>query len=81
MNTTIRRILTANSVSRQLYFAARQAYNTRRTARDAGRYFLNADQFKSALGSHGGTVLINLRTADGLIITMRQNHGDAMTVR
>jgi FkbM family methyltransferase len=78
MNTTIRTILTANSLSRRLYFAAQHAYHIRRVARGAGRYFLNADEFKSALRAHGG--LLALRTADGLTITMRQNYGDATTV-
>ncbi len=80
MNATIRRILTANTVSRRLYFAARQTYRIRRTARGAAGYFLNADEFKRALGAHGETVLVDLRTADGLTITMRQNYGDAMTL-
>ena len=80
MNATIRRILTANSLSRRLYCAARQAYRMRRAARGAGRYFLNADEFKSALGAHGETALVDLRTADGLAITMRRNLGDAMTL-
>ena len=80
MNTTIRRILTANSLSRRIYCAARQRYNIHRAARGAGRYFLNADEFKRALRAHGGTALVDLRTVDGLTITMRQNYGDAMTL-
>jgi len=80
MNPTIRKILTANSLSRRLYFAARQAYRIRTTAIGAGRYFLNAEEFKRALETHGGTALIDLRTADGLTITIRQNHGDALTL-
>src|SRR5215831_13444487 len=80
MNATIRRILTANSLLRRLYCAARQAYRMRRAARGSGRYFLNADEFKSALGAHSGTTLLDLRTTDGLTITMRQNCGDAMTL-
>lgn len=80
MNVTIRRILTANRLSRLLYFAARQAYHTRRVARRAGRYFLNADEFKKALGAYGVAAQLDLRTADGLTITIRQNRGDAMTV-
>jgi FkbM family methyltransferase len=80
MNATIRRILTANSLSRQLYVAVRQAYHTRRLTRAAKGYFLNADEFRSALGTHGQTVLIDLRTVDGLTITMRRNYGDAITL-
>lgn len=80
MNATVRRILTANSLSRRLYFAARQSYRNRRIARSAERYFLNADEFKSALGKCGGTALVDLLTADGLTITIRRNRGDAMTI-
>jgi len=80
MNTTVRRILTASSLSRRLYYAAREAYHARNDARRAGRYFLNADEFKIALAKHGGTALVDLRTADGLTITMRQNYGDATTL-
>ena len=80
MNVTIRRVLTANSLSRRLYFAARQTYRTRQLARSAARYFLNFDEFKSALGAHGGAGLLNVRTADGLTITMRKNYGDATTL-
>jgi FkbM family methyltransferase len=80
MNTAIRRILTANSVSRRLYFSLRQAYRMRHAARGAERYFLNAGEFKSALRAHGSTALVDLRTADGLTITMRRNYGDASTL-
>src|SRR5690348_3417510 len=80
MNSLVRRILTANSVSRRLYFAAREAYATRRTARITGRYFLNSDEFKSALSARGGTALVDLHTVDGLTITIRRNRGDASTL-
>src|SRR5277367_2106310 len=80
MNTALRRFLTANSLSRRLYYAAREAYHARKDARRAGRYFLNADEFKKALGKKGGTALVDLRTAEGLTITMRQNYGDATTL-
>jgi FkbM family methyltransferase len=72
-----------NRLSRRLYFAARQAYRIRSTTRGAGRYFLNADDFRSALhtqAAQAGTALVDLRTADGLTITMRKNYGDAMTI-
>src|SRR5215471_14651275 len=80
MNTTIRRILLSNSISGRLYFAARQAYRVRVAARGAERYFLNADQFKAALRAPRGTTPVDLHTADGLTITIRQNYGDAMTI-
>ena len=81
MHAMLRKILTTNSVSRRFYYAAREAYHTRRVSRGAGRYFLNSDQFKIALRAHGKmTTPMNLRTIDGLTITMRQNYGDAMTI-
>lgn len=80
MNSAIRRILTANSLSRRIYFSARQSYHIRRVAWGAGRYFLNADEFKNALDGHGSITPLDLRTADGLIITIRRNYGDATTV-
>jgi FkbM family methyltransferase len=49
-------------------------------ARGAGRYFLNANEFKNALGAHGVAALVDLHTMDGLTITIRQNYGDASTV-
>jgi FkbM family methyltransferase len=79
MNVTIRRILTANRLSQRLYCSAREAYHRRRVARGAARYFVNADEFKDALGAHRVTAL-DLRTVDGLTITIRQNYSDAMTV-
>lgn len=80
MNATIRRVLTANSLSRRLYFAARQAYRIHQTAKVAERCFINADEFKSALGSDGGAAEVELRTVDGLKITIRKNYADAMTI-
>jgi FkbM family methyltransferase len=49
-------------------------------ARRAGQCFVNADEFKKALGAHGVTEPLELRTTDGLTITIRRNYGDAMTV-
>jgi FkbM family methyltransferase len=80
MNTAIRRILTANSLSKRLYCAARQKYQICRTAMAAGQYFVNSDEFKSALRAQGSNVLVDLRTADGLTITIRRNYSDAMTI-
>jgi FkbM family methyltransferase len=80
MNATIRRVLTANALSRRLYFATRQSYRMRRAEMAVGRGFLNADEFKIALRSHGSTALVDLHTADGLTITIRQNYSDAMTI-
>jgi len=46
-------------------------------ARTAGGYFRDADEYKSALRSYVGMGLLELRTADGLTITIRRNFGDA----
>lgn len=80
MNATVRRILTANALSRRLYFAARQTYRIRQTSQAAGRYFINADGFRSALRARGSSDLVDLQTPDGIAITIRKNYGDAMTV-
>jgi len=80
MDATIRRILTATSPSRRLYFATRQMYRMRRAGIAAGRCFLNIGEFKSALRKRSSTELVDLRTADGLTITIRGNYSDAMTV-
>lgn len=80
MNNTVRKILTANTLSRRFYCAARQEYHARRISRVAGRYFLNADEFRRALRAHGLTEPVELRTKDGLAISIRPNYGDAMTI-
>ncbi len=80
MNARIRRILTASSLSRRLYYGARQEYHVRRLSRGAKSYFLNADEYKSALRSHSVGQTLDLHTADGLTITIRSNYGDASTV-
>ena len=80
MNATMRRILTANRVSRRLYFAVRQTYRIHQTAKSADRHFVNGDDFRSALRAHDSNELVDLHTADGLTITIRRNYGYAMTV-
>lgn len=80
MNSTLRRLLTSTNVSRRIYFAARQMYRIRQTAISARHCFVNGDDFKKALMAHGSTELVDLRTKDGLVITIRQNHADATTV-
>jgi FkbM family methyltransferase len=80
MNNTLRKILTANSLSRRLYCAARQEYHARRVSKSAERYFVNADEFRKAIRAHGLTEPVDLRTKDGLTISIRPNYGDAMTI-
>jgi len=41
---------------------------------------VNADELRSALRAEGKTALVNLCTPDGLTITIRKNHADAMTI-
>jgi FkbM family methyltransferase len=82
MNNTVRKILTANSLSRRLYCAAREEYHARRVSWGAERYFVNVGDFRNALRTHGhgASEPIDLRTKDGLTISMRPNYGDAMTI-
>src|SRR6185437_7139255 len=80
MISSIRKFLKTNSLSRQIYVAARHAYKVHWVARGAGRYFLNSNDYKKALYAYGETPLVDLRTADGLTVTIGQNYSDAMTI-
>lgn len=80
MNPTIRRILTSTPVSARIYFGIRQAYRMHGVSRGAERIFENVGDFKKALHAEGGRESVDLRTKDGLTITIRQNFGDALTV-
>jgi FkbM family methyltransferase len=82
MNNTVRKILTANRLSRRIYCAMREEYHAYRVSRNAEDYFLNPDEFRNALRTHGQgrTEPVDLRTRDGLTISMRPNYGDAMTI-
>jgi FkbM family methyltransferase len=55
-------------------------YRIRQTAFSARHCFINGADFKKALMAHGSTELVDLHTRDGLVITIRQNYADAMTV-
>src|SRR4051794_2102485 len=80
MNARIRRMLTATSLSRRLYYAARQEYHVRRLSRRAKQYFRNADEFNKALRANEGSGTVDIQTMDGLSLSIRQNYGDASTI-
>jgi FkbM family methyltransferase len=80
VNPTIRRILTSTPVSAKIYYKVRQAYRMRGISRRAERIFENVGEFRKALHAQGVREPVDLRTKDGLTITIRQNFGDAMTV-
>lgn len=59
-----------------LYCWARKRYHISKTTKSAKRYFNNFDEYREALENEGdGTV--DIRTLDGLIITIRRNLWDA----
>ena len=77
MNMAVRRFFQSTPLFRNLYGAARTTYHRRRVLRAAGNYFTAPDQYLTAWDREDGKV-VDLRTKDGLIITIRQNHMDAM---
>ncbi|HTZ58183.1 MAG TPA: FkbM family methyltransferase [Acidobacteriaceae bacterium] len=80
MKPLVRKLLTSNRLSRRIYHAARQEYRTRQIARKAKDYFVNFADFKRALRSASGFGPMELRTKDGLTITIRGTRGEAVTV-
>lgn len=76
MNNTLRRLLVGTPVVGAIYTSARRKYHHLRTSRAARRYFVNFNDYRSALSAKGlGTV--DIVTTDGLTITIRQNGWDA----
>jgi len=76
MNMAVRRFFQSTPVLRDLYRTARELYNRRRHTKTAKNYFTNFDQYKGALESEDGRT-VDIRTEDGLLLTIRRNHSDA----
>ena len=76
MNPMARKLFLGNPLSRPIYFAARRFYRGRRMARGADRYFVNADDYRTALKVDDGR-FVEIQTKDGLTITVRRNCVDA----
>ena len=79
MNILIRQLFLGTPVTRTLYFRARQAYHNRRMYRAAHGYFVNLRDYGRAL-KPGGEGTVELRTKDGLVLTIRRNSMDAQIV-
>src|SRR5262245_30620779 len=76
MNATVRRMLLGIPGMGGPYRRARKTYHRWRSIRAARDYFVDVDKYREALDSvDGGTV--DLRTKDGLILTVRHNYADA----
>jgi hypothetical protein len=79
MNTTIRRILTANSLSTDLLRGTAEIQYPPGGQR-RGTIFPECRRIQAGSSRTRGTARVDLRTVDDLTITMRQNYGDAMTL-
>ena len=80
MNPVLRRAITAIPVVDRLFYWARRRYHELRTRQAAKRYFVDYDRYCDALSTEGdGTV--DIRTADGLMITIRRNRWDARVLQ
>jgi len=76
MKTWIRKSITSVPLLRPAYYWARKHYHELRTHRAARRYFVDFDDYRKALRDEAeGTV--DIRTADGLTVTIRRNLWDA----
>jgi FkbM family methyltransferase len=80
MNPVLRRAITTIPVVDKLFYWARRRYHELRTRREAKRYFVDYDRYVDALALEGdGTV--DIRTVDGLTITIRRNKWDARVLQ
>jgi FkbM family methyltransferase len=76
MHSAIRRFCSRTPVLKVFYSFARSRYHSVRSKSAAKRYFSNYDDYRNALHSEEeGTV--EIRTVDGLTITIRKNIWDA----
>ena len=76
MNRALRGVITSIPGLDRVFYWARKRYHELRTRRAAKQYFVNYDRYVDALRAEGdGTV--DIRTADGLTITIRRNQWDA----
>jgi FkbM family methyltransferase len=76
MNPAVRRFFQHTPVLRGIYLKARGVYHNRRTRNAAKSYFVNFAQFEEALKTDDGK-LVEIRTKNGLALTIRQNCMDA----
>jgi len=76
MNMAIRQFFKRTPVLRDVYRIARAKYQRRRLAKSAGMYFTDLDRFLTAWDREDGQI-VDLKTKDGLILSIRQNHMDA----
>ena len=76
MRRSIRRLFLATPVLGALYCWARKTYHMYASAKDARRYFINYGDYRRALQVEENRT-VEIRTADGLTITIRMNIWDA----
>jgi FkbM family methyltransferase len=76
MNSWIRQSITSLPGLRTVYYWTRKNYHELRTRRTAKGYFVDYDAYRDAL-HHEAEGTVDIRTVDGLTITIRRNVWDA----
>src|SRR6202171_3177067 len=78
MHLVIKRFCQGTPILRYVYYVARKTYHRRQIAQQAKDYFVNADDDRGALRSDDdeGRV-VDIRTKDGLTLTIRRNYMEA----
>jgi len=76
MNRAVRHFFLRTPLLRDVYLNTRRAYHLHLCRRQAESCFVNASDFRAALQADDGA-LAELRTKDGLSITIRRNRTDA----
>lgn len=79
MNMTFRRLIQGTPILRNCYVTARDAYHVRRMGRAARGNFANVQHYRQAL-QPGGEGTVDIRTMDGLVLTVRKGSMDAENV-
>jgi hypothetical protein len=80
MQRSIRKFFLGTPLLGAIYCWARRRYHSFLTKKAAKRYFVNFNEYRAALYNKGdGTV--DIRTADGLVITIRRNILDARVLQ
>jgi FkbM family methyltransferase len=76
VNMAVRRFCLGVPILRDVYRGARKLYTRRRALKMAKGYFVNFNDYRSALESEDGKI-VEIRTRDGLTLSIRRNIVDA----
>lgn len=77
MNAAVRRFFQGTPILKDIYSKARLEYQQRRMMRVARDYIIDLDEYEKAVKLEDGKV-VDVRMKEGLTITLRRNHMDAV---